>query len=89
MVELALVASKVDAEELTRDRDRFRERAEELEGERTARLTQARRVKHDKKEQTKTKRDKTKQNKTTRSRPLKIMRKEKRKEKKRIAKSEQ
>ena len=49
VVELALVASKVDAEELTRDRARLRERAEELEGERAARLTQARKAKHDKK----------------------------------------
>lgn len=42
MVELALVASKVDTEELTRDLARLRERTEELEGERAARLTQAR-----------------------------------------------
>ncbi|CAM9526616.1 unnamed protein product, partial [Laminaria digitata] len=40
VVELALVASKVDAEELTRERTRLLERTEELEGERSARLTQ-------------------------------------------------
>ena len=41
-MELALAASRGDAEEVTRERGRLLARCEELEGERTARISQAR-----------------------------------------------